>query len=61
MSIRHCKFQQPGYYDFSVVTFSNYITNTRKPLVGISPTGIELMSRKYILGQYLKYQREKSD
>ena len=27
LCIRHCKFQPPGYYDFSAVTFSNYITH----------------------------------
>ena len=25
--IYNTKFQQPGYYDFSAVTFSNYITH----------------------------------
>ena len=25
--VRHCKFQQPSYYDFTAVTFSNYITH----------------------------------
>ena len=25
--VQHCKFQQPGYYDFSVVTFLDYITH----------------------------------
>ena len=25
--LQYCKFQQPGYYDFSAVTFSNYITH----------------------------------
>ena len=29
--VRYCKFQQPGYYDFRAVTFSNY-THTGKPL-----------------------------
>ena len=49
MNIRHCKFQQPGCYDFSAVTFSNYITH----ILGISPVGMELMFSEYILGQYL--------
>ena len=53
MNIQHYKFQQPGYYDFSAVTFSNYITHTRIPLVGISPIRMELMFSEYILGQYL--------
>ena len=53
MNIRHSKFQQPGCYDFSAVTFSNFITHTGKPLVEISPIGTELMSSEYILGQYL--------
>ena len=25
--IQHYKFQQPGYYDFHAVTFSNYIAH----------------------------------
>ena len=25
--IYNAKFQQPGYYDFSAVTFSNYVTH----------------------------------
>ena len=25
--MQHYKFQQPGYYDFSAATFSNYITH----------------------------------
>ena len=29
------------------------MTHTEKHLVGISPTGIELMFSEYILGQYL--------
>ena len=37
---QHYKFQQPGYYDFNTVIFSNYITH----ILGISPI---------ILGQYL--------
>ena len=52
-NIQHYKFQQPGHYDFSAVTFSNCITHTGKHLVGISPTGMELMFSEYILGQYL--------
>ena len=35
------------------MTFSNYITHTRIPLVGISPIRMELMFSEYILGQYL--------
>ena len=35
------------------MTFSNCITHTGKHLVGISPTGMELMFSEYILGQYL--------
>ena len=35
------------------MTFSNYITHTGKPLVVISPIGMELMFSEYILGQYL--------
>ena len=27
IQICNTKFQQPGYYDFSVVTFSNYLTH----------------------------------
>ena len=26
-NVQHYKFQQPGYYDFSAVNFSNYITH----------------------------------
>ena len=47
------KFQQPGNYDFSTVTLSNYKAHTGKSLVGISPIGMELMFSEYILGQYL--------
>ena len=57
-NIRHCKFQQPGYYDFNAVTFSNYITHTGKPVVGVSPIGMELMFSEYILGQYLALTRQ---
>ena len=39
--VPHCKFQQPDYYDFSAVTFSNY-THTGKALVGISPIGVNV-------------------
>ena len=35
------------------MTFSNYITHTGKPVVGVSPIGMELMFSEYILGQYL--------
>ena len=50
---QHYKFQQPDYNAFSAVTFSNYNTHTRKPVLGISPIGIELMFSEYVLGQYL--------
>ena len=54
MNIQHCKFQQPGYYDFSAATFSNYITHILgKTLAGISPTGTSLINNEYILNQYL--------
>ena len=39
--VQQCKFQQPGYYDFSAVIFSNY-TYTGKPFVGISPIGVNV-------------------
>ena len=39
--LQYCKFQQPGYYDFSAVTFSNY-THTGTPLVRKSPTGVNV-------------------
>ena len=45
-----------GYFDFSAVTFWYYNTThilTGKPLVGISPIGMEFMFSEYILGQYL--------
>ena len=34
-NIQNCKFQQPAYYHFSVVTFSNSVTHILA-LVGIS-------------------------
>ena len=38
--IYNTKFKQPGCYDFSAATFSNYITPTAKPVAGISPIGM---------------------
>ena len=37
----YCKFQQPGYYDFSAVTISNY-THAGKHSIGISPIGVNV-------------------
>ena len=37
------KLQQPGYYDFSTLSQVIQNTYTGKPLVGISPVGMELM------------------
>ena len=37
----HCKFQQPGYYDFGAVTFS-YYTHIEKSLVVVSPNGVNV-------------------
>ena len=55
INIRHCKFQQRGYYNFSAVTFSNYITLTlgNPKLEILQLFGMELMFNEYILGQYL--------
>ena len=39
--VRHCKFQQPSCYDFSVMTFSN-CTHTGKILVEIFPIGVSV-------------------
>ena len=55
----HCKLHQPGYYDFSTLTFSNYIkTYTEKPVVGIYPIGMELIFNKVYPGS-ISDSREK--
>ena len=50
MNIQHYKFQEPGYYDLSAATFSNYITHILGKIVGTFPIGMELMFSEYILG-----------
>ena len=50
--IQQCEYSfgyntvQPGYYYFSTLTFSSYKTHIEKPLVRISPVGLELKFSK---------------